>query len=94
MRGTSAWSFNATVISFYASHASFLQAWVAKLADATDLKSIPPFLPLWLQSLTAHFKGFTVSLKPAGRWSLVGALVLAVTITVTVTTHRLDRMLD
>ena len=35
--------FSTTVISFYASDAaSFLQAWVAKLADATDLKSVDP----------------------------------------------------
>jgi hypothetical protein len=52
--GTSSWSFGATFISFYASNtASFLQAWVAKLADATDSLSIAFGFPRLMDYATA-----------------------------------------
>ena len=59
---TSAWSFSATVISFYASNAAaFLQAWVAKLADATDLKSVDPKGSCGFDSRPRHHASQSVS---------------------------------
>ena len=63
-RGTSAWTFSATVISFYASNAaSFPQAWVAKLADATDLKSVDPKGSCGFDSRPRHHKLSNLALR-------------------------------